>query len=499
MQVLHLVGALDFAQDQHAALELRAVEAGGLAEELGDRVHVVLHQHGRNRVVLGREIEQREHRVRPAERCLLSDVHVRELVEQRIHLELEVLEGERAREIELLLRVGVERIAVVVAVGDVDADRGERDVVGVGRRAHAEHEAAAADVVLDGERHRALELRHLVEAELGRHRLLHPILVLVPGEVVIGGVELAVLGGEVLVVEVEPVVLLEVPAQHLLVPELGVGDVGVLERQRHRVVPGRRVGRDVDGDPRGLLQHHRLHVVVGDLGPHRGLGGTAHGLEGDPAHVRLALGRGILGQQERAAAVVEQPLDLLALDQRPEREPIGLEVVGLLVVHRHQQAGLHGGGGQPEYQCQPHGDGPGLDDLGMGLLAPRGALGRGLAPGADRRGLGAAHARRGAGRHRGLAPAHHPHGDAQRHQRQHRHHREADHRAQSSERADTAHAASTSAAHAIPHIDPDHLASLRIASRAGSSAPRAAPRERSTPWDSAPDIPRTGPAPWRRP
>jgi hypothetical protein len=120
-----------------------------------------------------------------------------------------------------------------------------------------------------------------------------------------------VLSGEVFVMEVEPVVLRQIALEDFLVPQLGVGNVGVLERERHGIVPRRRVGRDVDGDLGRLLERDHFHVLVGDLRPDRGFLTTAHVLEGDPADVRLALGGRALLEQERSSPVVEEPLRLL--------------------------------------------------------------------------------------------------------------------------------------------------------------------------------------------
>ncbi len=56
--------------------------------------------------------------------------------------------------------------------------------------------------------------------------------------------------------------------------------------------------------------------------------------------------RGIGRQQERAAAVVEEPLGAAAALEQAERQAVGLEVVRLGVVHRHEQPGRRHG--QPE-------------------------------------------------------------------------------------------------------------------------------------------------------
>ena len=66
----------------------------------------------------------------------------------------------------------------------------------------------------------------------------------------------------------------------------------------------------------------------------------------------LPICRGIVGEQERAAAVVEEPLRLRALREHPVGEAVGLEMVGLAIVHRHEQLGVCVG--RPERaECEP--------------------------------------------------------------------------------------------------------------------------------------------------
>ena len=194
----------------------------------------------------------------------------------------------------------------------------------------------------------------------------------------VGGVEFPVLRGEVLVVEMEPVVLRQVPLHDFLVPQLGVGDVGVLERERHRVVPRRRVGRNVDGDLGSLLERHHFHVLVGDLRLDRGFLASAHAFERDAADVGVALGGFAVLQQERAASIVEEPFGPLALEQHRIGQPVRLEVIGLVLVHRNQELGL-GALRRARAQAEPQqeSDRRDLDDLGPGttLLRVIGARG----------------------------------------------------------------------------------------------------------------------------
>ena len=194
-------------------LQERLPEAGRLAHESADHVGVVLGEHRRDRILLGREVEQREEVVlRPAEVRLLRHVDVRELVDERVHLEREV--GERQR--------SSRSRASAAPRGRRDRRRRRRRRCRCpGPRARcrsvsvAEHIAKmkppAATYSADPLRDRLLVLPDLREARGVRTLLVEGDLLLVPRGVVVGGVELAVLAGEVLVVEVEPVVLAQSP------------------------------------------------------------------------------------------------------------------------------------------------------------------------------------------------------------------------------------------------------------------------------------------------
>src|SRR5207248_4482104 len=59
----------------------------------------------------------------------------------------------------------------------------------------------------------------------------------------------------------QPVVVRELPREHLEVPHRVECDAGVLQGHGDGVVPGRRIGGHVHGHPWRLLERHRVHVA----------------------------------------------------------------------------------------------------------------------------------------------------------------------------------------------------------------------------------------------
>ena len=60
VDVFHLLAAFHFAHDHHVLLDQVAPETGGLSHETCDHSHVILRQHRRHWIVLGRELEESE-------------------------------------------------------------------------------------------------------------------------------------------------------------------------------------------------------------------------------------------------------------------------------------------------------------------------------------------------------------------------------------------------------------------------------------------------------
>jgi hypothetical protein len=65
---------------------------------------------------------------------------------------------------------------------------------------------------------------------------------------------------------------------------------------------------------------------------------------------------GIVGEEERAAPVVEEPFHGLPLLQDPVGEPVGLQVIRLAEIHGHEELLRAGGGGEGEPDQDPQQD-----------------------------------------------------------------------------------------------------------------------------------------------
>ena len=135
----------------------------------------------------------------------------------------------------------------------------------------------------------------------------------------------------------EPVVGLELGPEHLAVPHLLELDPRVVEDHRDRVIPWRGIGRRVHGHLRRLLERHRVHVAALELAPHSDDLPVVERLRGDAVERGIPRRRGVVREEKRPAPVVQEPFGTAAALEQPERHPVGLEMVGLRVVHRDEQ------------------------------------------------------------------------------------------------------------------------------------------------------------------
>jgi hypothetical protein len=142
--------------------------------------------------------------------------------------------------------------------------------------------------------------------------------------------------------QVDPVELRQVRVEDVVVPDLLVLDPRVGERERHRIVPGGRIGGRVDRDARRLLERHRVHVPLADHLANGRDGAAVHRLEGHARERGRAPQARQVGHEEGPTAIVEQPLAADVVRERAEDDAVGLEMIGLGVVHRHEQVlGAH--------------------------------------------------------------------------------------------------------------------------------------------------------------
>ena len=193
--------------------------------------------------------------------------------------------------------------------------------------------------------HGQLQLAHLLESQPGGGGLLRAHVLDIPLLVAVVAPEFAILPGEILVVQVEPVVAGQYPGHHLVVIYHVVGDVGIGEHQRHRIVPGQLVLGRVDGYARGFLQLHRVHVDggVGNLGEYGRRLPVGNHLGAHAPQAALPVKQVGILHHKTAAAVVEQPRHLHLALQGIIGHAVGFEVVLLCLVHRDEQIVCAGG------------------------------------------------------------------------------------------------------------------------------------------------------------
>ena len=173
---------------------------------------------------------------------------------------MEILEGKGIAVVQLGLGIRLHGVAVEHHVADVDILGGEGHVVAVGGRAHGKEKASTHHEVAYLVHHGQFQLAHLAESQFLGGGLLGTHVFDVPLRVAVVAPELAVLAGEVLVVQVEPVVFGQDARHDLLVVDHVVGNFGVGEHEGHGVVPRQFVLGRIDGNLGGFLQLHGVHV-----------------------------------------------------------------------------------------------------------------------------------------------------------------------------------------------------------------------------------------------
>ncbi len=306
---------------------------------------MALRQHRGNDVPFGREIKQREKVVdRLDVGMVLRAIDFRKLIDHGVHFKLVVLERQARIELQLRLRRSIRRIPVKHGAADVHPLGCEGDVITVGSRTHREQESSPQQEVSDVGGHRAFHLADLLEPhDLGRPGLLGDLL-LVPRSAAIGPVKFAVLPRKVFVVKVEPIVFGQFSRQDRGVVDHVVWDFGVGQNQGHSIVPWLFALGTVHRNFGRNLQLYPLHVDFGVCNLLQDLAclHIRNHLMRHAADDTLVLDFRNVGQQKASASVVQQPLHLHPIFQHPKRHPVGLQVVGLAVVHGHQNA------------CSPH-------------------------------------------------------------------------------------------------------------------------------------------------
>ena len=140
-------------------------------------------------------------------------------------------------------------------------------------------------------------------------------------------------------VQVEPIVVHELAFHHLGVVHDVVGNLGISQDEGHRIVPGQLALRAVYRHTWRDLQLDPLLVDLGIRNPLKHLLdlNIRHGFEiHTPDGAFTGNGRR-RWNQKASSAIVQEPLDLQPLLEHPVCHSIGLEVVGLSLIHGNQQ------------------------------------------------------------------------------------------------------------------------------------------------------------------
>ena len=328
-----------------------------MPHETGNGFLVVLAEHGWDRVPLGRKVEQGKKVQFFWNAAGVRDVDGGDLVLLRDGDEAKILEGQGVEEVQFICSVEVRGVAVEHGRTDVGLVGGPCHVVAVCSGTHGKQKAAVGHVALNAVRHGAFEFGNLGKAQGGGFFFRALFVFHVPGGVPVGAVEFAVLPGEVLVVEVQPLVLGQVTPQDFPVVNAVVGNFGVGENQGDGVVPGLLAVGGVDGDFWGFFQQDDFRVGGrgGELRTQRGGVGVGKGFTADSADSAFAADPGVVREQETAAAVIQEPFPFCAALQGAVGEAVGFEVVGLAVcVHGDQPVtgpGGEGGGQEQQHGC----------------------------------------------------------------------------------------------------------------------------------------------------
>ena len=142
----------------------------------------------------------------------------------------------------------------------------------------------------------------------------------------------------------QPIVHGELAVQDLGIVHLVVRDFSIGQSHGHRVVPRLLGGRGVDGDPGGFFEFDHLHINsrVGHFLQESGIGILGQNFVGHPPQSAFGFEGLNLRHGKTPAAVVEQPLGIHAAADGPVGDPVGFEVIPLVLVHGNQQTGRLG-------------------------------------------------------------------------------------------------------------------------------------------------------------
>ena len=139
------------------------------------------------------------------------------------------------------------------------------------------------------------------------------------------------MAGEILMVEVQPVVFWQFAFDDLLIIDDGVGDFGVGEHQGHGIVPRQFVFRGIDGNLRFFGEPYFVHIVLYHRDFVENLGGLQVGDDfvGDTAYQTFVFHCAVVGAHKAAATIVQQPTHVNLMSYGEVGDTVCFQMVAL--------------------------------------------------------------------------------------------------------------------------------------------------------------------------
>ena len=272
---------------------------------------------------------------------MLRRIHVNigNLINVGVGFNLEISKGKTVVIVEFALGLRVHRVTVEHGFADVHTFRSKGDIVTVGAGAHGKEVAASCHEIADAFGYSEFHLRHFCESQLRGAFLIFAHIVLIPFGIAVIRPEFTILAGEVLVVEVQPVVFGKFTFDDLFVINHSVGYLGVGEHKGDGIVPRKFVFGRIDSNFRLFSEPYFVHVVLDHSNFVENLCGlkVSENFIGNSAYQAFVLHTSVIWAHETAATVVQQPTHVNLMGNGEIGDSVCFQMVTLCQIHGNQQ------------------------------------------------------------------------------------------------------------------------------------------------------------------
>ena len=118
---------------------------------------MILAQHRRHRIPLGRKFKQQEIIIPFGYFSGVCDIDIRVFINIRIQLQFKIFEGKCLRIIELFLCAGLYRITVEHDITNIYLHRSQSNIESIGSRTHRKHKPSGRHIIADRPDNRFLQ------------------------------------------------------------------------------------------------------------------------------------------------------------------------------------------------------------------------------------------------------------------------------------------------------------------------------------------------------